>query len=180
MFSIVFGLVLVLTTITIPHSIYERLRKRAFKAGVLVEELVLELLTRDIDPKDKAMDYVEAARGLLEQAREELEKGNIRQAAEKVWGAIALAIKAYAYYKEKRRLASHSELWEYKDTVAEELGGWVSDTFRQANSMHTCFYEGWCTEKDVKEVMVKVNELVNVIAEKIRQHITDRNNKRNI
>lgn len=43
---------------------------------------------------------------LIGRAREELAKGNIRQAAENVWGAAALAVKAYAAWKEGRRLVS--------------------------------------------------------------------------
>lgn len=40
---------------------------------------------------------METALDLLEEAREELGKGNVRQAAEKLWGAAALAVKAHAY-----------------------------------------------------------------------------------
>lgn len=51
---------------------------------------------------------------LLKDAKEESGKGDVCQAAEKTWGAVALAIKAYAaWYKDKKRLASHGELWEY-------------------------------------------------------------------
>ncbi len=49
-----------------------------------------------MDPRDKAREYIEAARDLLEQTREELEKGDARQAAEKLWGAATLAVNAYA------------------------------------------------------------------------------------
>ncbi len=147
---------------------YERLRRYASENGVLVEELVLELLTRGIDPRDKVVSYIEMAFELLKRAKEELERGEVIQAAEKLWGATALAIKAYAYYKEKRRIMSHGELWNYKNSVAEELGMWVSEVFREASSMHTCFYEGWCTRKDVEEVMSKVEKLVNAIKDKIK------------
>jgi len=41
-----------------------------------------------------------------------------------VWGAAALAVKAYALWREGRRLAGHRELWEYKSIVADEVGGW--------------------------------------------------------
>jgi len=51
-------------------------------------------------PKDRVRGYIGAAKGFLEHAREELEKGNIRQVAEKVWGATVLAIRAYAEWRE--------------------------------------------------------------------------------
>ena len=95
------------------------------------------------------MEYVEAAEDLLEKARGELERGNTRQAAEKLWGAAALAVKAYAYLKEGNRLTSHGELWEYMRLMAREFGRWVRGAWMYANGMHTCFYEGWCDKEDV-------------------------------
>ena len=66
--------------------------REARKLGVSPEEYVLELMLRDLDPPERAKEYLEASKELLEQAREELDKGDIRQAAEKAWGAAALAV----------------------------------------------------------------------------------------
>ena len=100
----------------------------------------------------------------LKQAREEFEKGNLRQASEKIWSACALAVKAYAYWKEKKQLTSHRELWKYKDIVAKDLGDWVRATFRQANLMHINFHEGWATREDVEDSLREVEKLVETIA----------------
>ena len=62
-------------------------------------------------PRERARGHVEAAEELLEQAREELGRGDGGQAAEKLLGAAALAVKAYAYWRESRRLVSHRGLW---------------------------------------------------------------------
>ena len=110
------------------------------------------------------MEYVEAAEDLLEEAREELGKGNVMQAAEKLWGAAALVVKAYAYLREGKRLTSHGELWEWKRRLEDELGEWVSDAWAQANAMHTCFYEGWCTGKDVTTAWKRIEKLVREVA----------------
>lgn len=144
-----------------------RLREEAAKQGLGAEEYLLDLLTQDMDPKDRAREYLEASRELLSEAREELEKDNVRQAADKVWGAAALAIKAYALWRDGRRLASHGELWEYKSVVAEDLGRWVRVAFQQASSMHTCFYEGWCDKVDVEEALRAVERLVKAVAAKV-------------
>ncbi len=48
-------------------------------------------------------------------------KGDVQQAAEKLWGAAALAVKAYASWREGKRLASHRELWEYSKKLINEL-----------------------------------------------------------
>ena len=45
-----------------------------------LEEYLLDALTRDLDPDESAREYVEVVRNLVEQAREELSKGDLRQA----------------------------------------------------------------------------------------------------
>ncbi len=156
--------------IKLTRSAIERLERKAGRLGLSVEEYVLDLLLRDLDPHERAQEYIEASKGLLDQAREELAKGNVRQAAEKLWGATALAIKAYAEWRDGRGLASHGELWRYKDVVADELGEWVRDSWNAGNSMHTCFYEGWCTPRDVESSMTKVERLVREVEGKISSH----------
>lgn len=153
--------------ISVPKTIIERIKKEAERQGISVEEYVIELLSRDLDPEDKAKEYVKVSLELLTRAKNELTKGNIRQAAEKTWGAVALAIKAYAYWKDKRRLKNHRDLWEYKDKVAEELGEWIGRVFREASGLHVCFYEGWCTERDIRAVIPEAEKLVKKIAESI-------------
>ena len=97
-------------TLVIRGWLARRVREEAERLGFTVDEYLVEVLTRDLDPKDKVLEYIEAAEGLLEEAMEELRKGDTRQAAKKLWGAAALTVKAYAYLKEGRRLASHGEL----------------------------------------------------------------------
>jgi HEPN domain-containing protein len=141
----------------------EHARREAEKLGLSLEEYIIELVTQGLDPKDRAREYVEAAKELLEEARGELERGSVRQAAEKVWGAAALSIKAYASWREGRRLTSHRELWDYSRKLMEELGEWVYDAWMAANGMHTCFYEGWCTERHVEEAIKRVGRLVEEV-----------------
>jgi len=133
--------------------------------GVIARRLREEARKLDLSPEE----YVRAALELLEGTREELERGNVRQAAEKVWGAAALALRAYALWREGRRLASHGELWEYKSTLADEWGGWVRVAFQQASSMHVCFYEGWCDRGDVEEALKSVRRLVEEISRRVGQ-----------
>ncbi|BEP17241.1 PaREP1 family protein [Pyrofollis japonicus] len=146
-----------------------RIREEAKKLGFSVDEYLVELLSQNMDPRDRAREYVEAAMDLLKEAKEELSRGNVRQAAEKLWGAVALAVKAYAYWREGRRLTSHGELWEYKRRLEEELGEWVSDAWFAGNSMHVCFYEGWCAERDVEDAYKRIEKLVKEVASLIKQ-----------
>lgn len=146
-----------------------RVRGEAERLGISVDEYLTELLNQGLDPKNKAMEYVETAEELLKEALEELGKGNIRQAAEKIWGAAALAIKAYAYWKEEKRLTSHRELWEYKRRLEDELGEWVHDSWASAAEMHICFYEGWCAEKDIDIAVKSVERLLKEIASMMKK-----------
>ena len=150
-----------------------RVKEEAERLGFSVEEYLVELLSQGLDPRDKAREYVEAAKDLLREAEEESEKGNVRQAAEKLWGAAALTIKAYAYWREGKRLTSHGELWEYKRKLEDELGEWVSDSWYAASAMHTCFHEGWCAGKDITTAQKRVEKLVKEVSSLIKKGLKD-------
>ncbi len=156
-------------SITLPKKVFEQVKREAERLDMGLEEYIVEFLTKDLDPRDRAIEYIEAAEELLEEAREELGKGDIRQAAEKVWDVVALAVKAYAYWRDNRRLTSHGELWRYIDIIARELGEWVRDAFYAGHAMHTCFYEGWCSADSVKASLNRVEKLVKEIGTMVRK-----------
>ena len=111
----------------IPKRLMQTLRRRAEEPGVTPEEFLIELMVDAVDPGERSQAYIDAAREILEQAKKELGSGDLRQASEKIWGAAALAVKAHAYARERRRLASYTELWQHKSMIAEELRDWVDD-----------------------------------------------------
>ncbi len=156
-------------TLVIRGRLAKRVREEAEKQGFSVEEYLIEILSQGLDPRDRAREYVKAAEDLLQEAEEELKEGNVRQAAEKLWGAAALTVKAYAFWKEERRLTSHGELWEYKRRLENELGEWVHDSWASAAEMHICFYEGWCAGKDVTTAKKRVERLVKEVASLVRR-----------
>ncbi len=161
------GLSLGLESVSIPRGIAERLRVEAARLGLSLEEYLVELALQSLDPLERAQEYIKASRELLERAREEAEMGEVRQAAEKLWGSASLAIKAFAAWREGRRLTSHGELWEYRRVVERELGDWVYDAWMAANGMHTCFHEGWCNAEDVKRALERVEKLVHEVARRL-------------
>ena len=128
--------------ITVAGRIAKRIREEARRLGMTSQEYLVELVTQGLDPDERVVEYVESAKELLEGAREELERGDVRQAAEKAWGAAALAVEAYAEWREGRRLTSHRELWEYKRVMERDVGEWVHNAWMNAVGMHVCFYEG--------------------------------------
>jgi uncharacterized protein (UPF0332 family) len=157
-------------SLVIPKRIAEKLRREAGRIGLTPEEYILELLTRNLDPEQKSREYIEASRSLVEQAREELEKGDLRQASEKIWGACALAIKAYILARRGLKLESHRELWIYKNEVVKELGEWVRTVFLKADSMHKNFYEGLATKEDVEDALKEVEKLVTTIYKHVKKN----------
>ncbi|MEM1611404.1 MAG: PaREP1 family protein [Sulfolobales archaeon] len=150
-------------SIVISGRIAEMLKRESGRHGLTPEEYLLEILTKDMDPGERAREYIEASHNLVEQAEKELEGGDLRQVSEKIWGACALAIKAHALAKKGLKLESHRDLWLYKNEIARELGEWVKTVFRQAGSMHKNFYEDLATREDVEDVLKEVKKLVTAI-----------------
>jgi uncharacterized protein (UPF0332 family) len=155
----------VVVQVAVPDVVCRELLRRAEGRGMSISEYLAEIAVEGLDPLDAALSYIEGAKDLLRQARIELERGDLRQASEKVWGACALAIKAHALRRRGRRIESHAELWAYKNEVARELGDWVRAVFRQADSMHKNFYENLATREDVEDALQEVEKLVKAVDE---------------
>ena len=94
-------------------------------------------------------------------------KGGVRQAAERLWDAATLAVKAYALWREGKRLSSHGDLWEYKRRMKKEIGRWVYDAWNAGQAMRTCFYEGWCTKKRAEEEVKRIEKLVTEVERRV-------------
>ena len=149
--------------IELPEALSRRLSSEAARRGLDPELLVLELLADALceDERSKAEAYRSAAEHFLARASEELSRGDLRQASEKIWGSAALAVKALAYEREGRRLTSHGELWEYVDRLVAETGDEdIGRAWRTAISMHVNFYEGWAPAEEVERALKEVKGLV--------------------
>ena len=104
--------------------------------------------------------YAEQGRIYLTQAYEELERGDLAQAAEKGWGAAALLVKAAA---DERGLphSTHGFLFRAVSVLASEEGDTAIGTaFTTASGMHVNYYEGGLDEEIVRENLTLINELV--------------------
>ena len=96
--------------LALPSRVLELLRRAAEEGGVSLEDFLMDAATARLDPPERARAYAKAALELLREAEAELARGDLRQASEKVWGTAALAVKAFAYWRDGVRLASHGEL----------------------------------------------------------------------
>ena len=94
--------------------------------------------------------HTEISQRLIQQAEEELQKGDPLQASEKAWGAVARAVKSIAEQRGWRH-NSHDILYAVSGQIADELGRPdLRAMFRSANSMHTNYYENWMAGDEVQ------------------------------
>ncbi len=86
-------------------------------------------------------DHLAISRRFLDHARVELDKGDRLQAAEKVWGAAAHALKAIAIQRGWRH-RSHDSVMSVGSQLARECGREdLAEHLISANAMHINFYE---------------------------------------
>ncbi len=96
-----------------------------------------------------------------------IEKKDYVQASEKLWGATAEALKAVAATR-GRNLRTHADLWEFVRELDSERPEWrLRHKFRDADHLHSNFYEdelpGWAVEdaaEVVRDLVGKLRELL--------------------
>ena len=109
--------------------------------------------------------YRSAAAQLLEQARQELARGDVRQASEKGWGAAAQAVKAVAETRGWEH-KTHAALFRAVDRLTTEMGDdKLNALFVAANGLHMNFYENWMPLNTVNAGVKRVAVFVGLLAE---------------
>ncbi len=110
------------------------------------------------------LKYQAAASQFLEQAFDELEEGDLRQASEKGWGAAVETVKAIAEQRGWEH-QSHESLFDAANSLANELGdAGIRRDFQTASALHTNFYEGWQPEEMVRDGLSQVRRFVTTLA----------------
>ena len=110
----------------------------------------------------KADRYTEISRYLLEEAQQQLDRGDLIQASEKAWGATAHAIKSLAQTRAWNH-TRHDLLADVVDQISEERDRTdLQNLFRSANYLHNNFYEHALTSTQVRGAM---NDAMTLIEE---------------
>ncbi len=123
---------------------------------------------------DKAAWYLWSAETLLDQAREELRRGNHCQAAEKLWCAAASAVRGYgAAVGSDPGRPTRSTLDRYRET-ARRLGPEALRALEEAYRLHNCFCNSDCSPEEVEKTLPLVERLVHE-AEKAARKVSNRN-----
>ena len=106
--------------------------------------------------------YEEISRHLLEQAQEELDKGDILQASDKVWGATAHAVKAVCQRMGWNHHA-HNHLSAAANYAASGLGRYdLMEAFGFLEAMHANYYEH---QKEADQVRLEIYRAAFFISE---------------
>ena len=105
--------------------------------------------------------YREQAHIYFRQAQEELDKGDLRQASEKGWGAASQMVKAVAV----RKGLSHNGHAHLVSVVSGLNDHKLYDEFGIAQALHINFYEGWLDLPLVARYLESVGSFIRAIDE---------------
>ena len=107
-----------------------------------------------------AQKYRVDSRPLLSFAFEELERGDLRQASEKSWCSVTLALKSIAELRDIEH-RSHNSLYSIAGMLADEAADDdIYHMFLVASGLHTNFYEDNCTSATVRSGLRQVQRLL--------------------
>ncbi len=112
-----------------------------------------------------AQEYSATSATLFDQARLELETGDLIQASEKYWGAAAQALKSIAQSRGWEH-NSHAHFYRIIRNLIDETGDdQLFDLFNAANLLHSNFYENWMEANEIQRLSTQVDQLINHLSQ---------------
>jgi HEPN domain-containing protein len=120
-------------------------------------------------------NHIETAERFLRHAEEQFEAGDMPQASEKAWGAVAHYLKSEAKFRGWRN-SSHSDLSD----IAYDLAHETDDTSRierlydGVNKLHANFYEDQLDDREVAEGVGWARELIWQLESNARSPLGER------
>lgn len=129
--------------IKVPKEVYEALKAAAEKSGRSVEEIVIDGVLSYLDPEDRVRLYLQLHEDYLKEAEEFYARGDLAQAGEKYWGAVAALLNAIG----ERRGWRHYSHVDYS-IIIRNLYNETKDRelvmqFGMAERLHANFYHGF-------------------------------------
>ncbi len=116
-----------------------------------------------VKEKPDAGRYFRLAKRYLKEAKKYLREGNLRQASEKYWGAMAEAIKGWSEFLGLPH-TSHRNIRKNARVILERLNrNDLRPVFDRAETLHINFYEDWLDRDWVKDAGKDVEEAVNIL-----------------
>ena len=122
--------------------------------------------------KERAEAYLSQSLRYLDNADEALKNGNPDKAGEFLWGSVATAFKALLMAKKREIIKSHSQFWDIARELTRDTGDEsIYMNFREANSLHSNFYDSKLTSEDIKISSSKIIDLVKKLIDLTRQEL---------
>ena len=107
-------------------------------------------------------NHIQTAERFLRHAEEQFEIGDMPQASEKAWGAVAHYLKSVAKFRGWRN-SSHSDLSKINDDLSYETSDprMVRFLYRSVSQLHQNFYEDWLTDQSVADGIEDARDLID-------------------
>ena len=114
-------------------------------------------------------NHIQTAERFLRHSEEEFEAGDLLQASEKAWGAVAHYLKSVAKFREWRN-RSHSDLSDIAMDLAQETNAPrdIMRLYRSVSDLHQNFYEDWYLDYVVSGGVDDARELIDRLENRSR------------
>jgi len=114
-----------------------------------------------MERRERARAYIDQSLEYFENASKAFKEGKPDKAGEFLWGSVATALKALVMAKKGIDIRSHSQFWEIARELTRETGDMtIYETYKEANSLHSNFYDSKLSLDDIKISSMKIAELV--------------------
>ena len=155
--------------IEVSKEVYELLVKIARRKGKSVEEVIVESIAKDLDPRVRVEVYVKLHEKYLREAEELYSKGDLVQASEKYWGALT-ALLSVIGEKEGLPHYTHRDLRDIIEFLVEKTQDpEYSRLFSSAEALHANFYHNFMSRlsfkthrEDVIRLIQKIKKLLEL------------------
>ena len=120
-------------------------------------------------------NHTETSQRFLRHAENEFERGDLPQASEKAWGAVAHYLKSVAKQRGWRN-RSHSDLSDIVVDLAQETEdpAAVKRLYGSMNGLHANFYEDWYTDQMVAQGIDDARELISRLGNRMKPPVSPR------
>ena len=120
-------------------------------------------------------NHTETSERFLRHAGEQYERGDLPQASEKAWGAVAHYVKSVAKQRGWSN-RSHSDLSDIVVDLAQETDnpGRILNLYRSVGALHTNFYENWLSDSMVGGGIEDAEELISRLEKRTKPPVDPR------
>jgi HEPN domain-containing protein len=110
---------------------------------------------------ERARAYLNQSLEYFENASKAFKDGDPEKAGEFLWGCVATSLKALVMAKKGIEIKSHSQFWDIARELTRETGDIsIYESYKEANSLHSNFYDSRLSLDDIKNSSKRIMELV--------------------